>query len=96
MIIEATNGKIELCDISYNDFLDSIKRENERDFIRKMEIVDKNENVDWIIRTNDYKLDYVSVDDIVFRKADDFFHVRYSDYPKAIKFKVRFFKEEWR
>ena len=61
-----------------------------------MEIVDKNENVDWIIRTNDYKLDYVSVDDIVFRKADDFFHVRYSDYPKAIKFKVRFFKEEWR
>lgn len=96
MIIEATNGEIELCDISYNDFLDSIKRETERDFIRKMEIVDKNENVDWIIRTNDYKLDYVSVDDIVFRKADDFFHVRYSDYPKAIKFKVRFFKEEWR
>lgn len=92
MIIEATNGKIELCDISYNDFLDSIKRENERDFIRKMEIVDKNENVDWIIRTNDYKLDYLSVDDIVFRKADDFFHVRHVDYPKVIKFKVRFFK----
>ena len=94
MIIEATNGKIELCDISYNDFLDSIKRENERDFIKKMEIVDKNEDVDWILKTNDYKLDYVSVDDIVFRKADDFFHVRHSDIPKAIKFKVRFFKVE--
>lgn len=92
MIIEATNGKIELCDISYNDFLDSIKREAERDFIKKMEIVDKNENVDWIIRTNDYKLVYLSTDDIVFRKTGDFFNVRHSDYPKAIKFKVRFFK----
>lgn len=83
MIIECRNGKIEICDTTYKSFLESIRREEEKDFIKSMEHVDNNESVDYIIKT-DWKIDYVSVDDICFALNNELKEVRHAGFGKFI------------
>lgn len=90
MIIKCKNANIELIDISYSQFLDNIKTESEREFIQQMKHIDNNEYFDFVLES-DYKFDYISIDDIAFRRNDDFFEINHAGFGK---FKINIFKKE--
>lgn len=90
MIIKCKNATLELENISYNQLLDCVKNSDEANFIRNMKIEDANIYYDYVLKT-DFLFDYISVDDIIFRKGDDFYHVKHAGFGK---FKILIDKKE--